>query len=282
MPDLPEETPEWMRPVDGQREPVDLRTHVAHPARVYDFALGGKTNFAADREAAERTMSASPNMPTAARENRAFMHRAVRHLAGQGVRQFLDIGTGIPTSPNLHEVVQAVAPEARVVYVDNDPIVLGHARALLTSTAEGRTAYIDADLTDPAAILASEELGEVLDFHEPVALTLFAVLHFLPADLDQDEIVRRLLEPLPSGSYLAISHLTADFAPDRVKRGVREYNTLSSTALRYVDQPGMERFFSDLEMLEPGVVPAQRWRPDGPVTASDSDVCLYGGVARKP
>nr|WP_232534019.1 SAM-dependent methyltransferase [Plantactinospora sp. KBS50] len=198
----------------ADRPPVDLRTDVPHPARVYDYLLGGKDNFAADRAAAEKGLKANGNSRVPPRENRAFLARAVRYLAAEaGIRQFLDIGTGIPTAPNVHQVAQGVDSACRVAYVDNDPIVLSHARALLTGTADGMTEYIDADLRDVDGILNSPQLRRVIDLDQPVALLLIAILHFV-GDADQPyEIVRRLLAALPSGSYLALSHLTGDFDP---------------------------------------------------------------------
>jgi hypothetical protein len=272
-----------MRPADGQKEPVDLRTDVAHSARIYDYILGGKTNYAADREAAEHLLAMEPGPKDAMRENRLFMHRAVRFLAQQGVRQFLDIGTGIPTSPNLHEVAQSVAPESRVVYVDNDPIVLVHARALLASSPQGRTAYIDACLEHPEDILSSPELRATLDLGEPVALTLIAVLHFVAEESDPHGIVRRLVDALPSGSWLALSHLGTDIArQDALAHGMKVYEERSSTRLRGVDRAGMERFFTGLEIVDPGIQVVHRWRPDRPCDIDDFRISIYGAVARKP
>ncbi|KRV46776.1 methyltransferase [Wenjunlia vitaminophila] len=271
-----------MKPCGGRRKPFDLRTEVAHTARVYDYVLGGKTNYAADREVASKLMAIEPGPLTAMRENRAFMHRVVRELAGRGVRQFLDVGTGIPTSPNLHEVAQSVAPEARVVYVDNDPIVLAHARALLASAPRGRTAYLEAPVQEPEQILNSPMLKGTLDLDEPVAVTLIAILHFLPPDPEPREIVRRLLEPLPAGSYLAVSHMTADFAPRAVRRGAQVYNSAAEVSLHPADRAEMEAFFDGLDLLDPGVVPLHRWHPDGPVTVEDEVISMYGAVGRKP
>ena len=298
------------------RGPVDLRTDRPHPARVYDFLLGGKDNFAADRAAAEQGMKANPNSRIPPRENRAFLRRAVAYLAREaGIRQFLDIGTGIPTSPNVHEVAQAITPEARIVYVDNDPIVLAHARALLTSGPTGRTAYIDADLRDVESILKSPELGRTLDLDQPVGLLLIAILHFIGDDGDPYGIVRRLVQALPPGSCLALSHLTGDYEP-AAWAGVTEVFRKQGVTMRVRSRAEIERFFTGLDLVEPGLVPVHRWRAeaepppaqaaddpdltaeewaedaeDGDLTAgdggrrtgppTDGQVSVYGGVARK-
>jgi hypothetical protein len=193
---------------DPDHYAADLHTDRPHPARVYDYLLGGKDNFAADRAAAEAGLKVNPNAATAPKENRAFLMRAVRFLVDAGVRRFVDIGAGLPTSPNIHEIAQGLEPTVEVAYVDNDPIVLVHARALLTSTPEGRTSYVDADLADVDRILGSDDVRRMLGSGEPVALLLFAVLHFFPDDADPYGIVRRLVDALPPGSYLVISHIT--------------------------------------------------------------------------
>ncbi|OAA27099.1 S-adenosyl methyltransferase [Frankia sp. EI5c] len=264
-------------------EPTDLRTDVPHSARMYDFFLGGKDNFPADREAAEQALTAFPTLRIAAQQNRAFVHRATRFLAGEvGLHQFLDIGTGIPTSPNLHEVAQGIAPGARVVYADNDPIVLAHARALLASTPEGRTAYLNADVREPEKILGSTEVRETLDLTRPIALSLIAILHFFPDADEVADLLRRYLDALPSGSYLALTHATSDAAPDEADRLVEIYRQrgipLTTRPLAEV-----EGFFAGLELVEPGVRFVHRWRaevaPDGP---TDAQVSWYGGIARIP
>ena len=274
----------WSRLAD-RLDPVELRTDVPHTARIYDYYLGGKDNFPADREAAEQTLKVYPDAPIAARQNRAFVHRVTRFLVAEaGIRQFLDIGTGIPTSPNLHEVAQSIAPECRVVYADNDPIVLAHARALLTSTPEGRTAYLDADLREPDRILESAELRDTLDLTRPVALSILAVMHFIPDSDDPYGIVRTLVDALPSGSYLTFSHGTADFSPGgEVSRASEVYRKrgIPGTA-RTLAQ--VERFFEGLEIIEPGIQLVHRWRPDDsvPTDLTESQVSVYGGVGRKP
>jgi hypothetical protein len=200
-----------------------IDTSRAHPARMYDYLLGGKDNFDADRAAIAALLKSVPNARTGARENRAFLGRAVRYLTAEvGIRQFLDIGSGLPTAGNVHEVAQSVAPESRVMYLDNDPIVMAHARALLVSHPAGRTAYVQADLHDPEAILALPAVRETLDFGQPVALMLLAVLHFFPDEEDPHGIVATLLRALPPGSYLVASHVTSDYNdPDAAANGVQ-------------------------------------------------------------
>lgn len=274
--------PRWSSLAE-QLTPVDLKIDVPHTARMYDYYLGGKDNYPADRQAAEQALAVFPNARTAARENRAFLVRTTRYLAGEvGIRQFLDIGTGIPTSPNLHEVAQAIAPDARAVYADNDPIVLAHARALLTSTPEGRTAYIDADLRDTDRILAAPELRGTLDLTRPVALSILSVFHFVPDEDDPYGIVGRLMDALPSGSYLVLTHITPDCAPAEIERVAEVY--------RRQGIPGaprsrleVERFFEGLELIEPGVQVLHRWRPDSTSNGdlTDAEVSVYAGVAFK-
>jgi hypothetical protein len=262
---------------------VDLRTNVPHSARVYDYLLGGKDNFAADREAAAQITGVWPSLPTSMRANRNFMTRVVHHLATEhGIRQFLDIGTGLPTHPNLHEVVQGVAAESRVVYVDNDPIVLAHARALLTSTAEGRTTYIDASLRDPEAILRAPQLIDTLDFDQPVALCVLAVMHYIVDEQEAHAILDTLMRPLVSGSALALSTATADTAPDEVGRGIAVYNARGIVS-KVRTGPEVEGLFAGLDLVEPGVALVHRWRPDAESKAiDDTKVSMYGGVALKP
>jgi hypothetical protein len=255
-----------------------------HPARVYDYLLGGKDNFAADRAAAENGLRANPNSRIPPRENRAFLRRVVRYLAREaGIRQFLDIGTGIPTSPNVHEVAQEVAPDARIVYVDNDPMVLVHARALLTSSPTGRTEYIDADLRNVEGLLASPQLRATIDLDQPVGLLLIAIMHFVGDDDDPYGIVERLRAALPSGSYLALSHLTGDFDA-AAWEGVAEVYRRTGVTLQVRSRAEIERFFAGLEMIEPGVQVLPAWRPDDDAGAPPTDVqvSVYGGLARKP
>ena len=271
-------------PDASESEPssADLRTDVAHSARVYDYLLGGKDNYAADRAAAEEVVRIAPYMRTSVRANREFMVRVARYLAAEaGIRQFLDIGTGLPTSPNLHEVVQEVDPSARVVYVDNDPIVLVHARALLTGTPEGRSRYIHADLAEPDAILASPEVRDTLDLSRPVALCLIAVLHFVHDEELARGVVRRLMDALPSGSHLALSTITIDSAPEEVCDAVRRYNARGINS-KARTKAQVRSFFDGFELIEPGLTPVHHWRPDERARAiDDSQVSMYGGVAVK-
>jgi len=258
----------------------DFDTSVPHIARVYDYWLGGKDNFAADRELGERTLAAYPNLVFSVRANRAFLARAVRFLAAEaGIRQFLDIGTGIPTADNTHEVAQRVAPESKIVYVDNDPIVLSHAQALLTSKPEGTCAYLDADLRDPDTILAAA--ADTLDFSQPVAVMLIAVMHFIGDDAEAGEIMNRLTGACVPGSFVALSHAASDIDAAQMAEMVRRLNqsTAEKTTLR--DRPGVTRLFDGLELAEPGVIRAAEWRPDSPAEAA-SPAALWAGVARKP
>ncbi|MEU8819246.1 SAM-dependent methyltransferase [Actinoplanes sp. NPDC048796] len=262
----------------------DLHTDRPHPARVYDYLLGGKDNFAADREAAHRGLKANPDSRIPPRENRLFLRRAVRFLAERGIDQFLDIGTGIPSAPNVHHVAQAVEPRSRIVYVDNDPIVLAHARALLTGDPRGRTEYVDADLRDVDAILRAATRTGALDLDRPVGLLLIAILHFIGDEDEPGKIVERLLAALPPGSYLALSHLTGDFRPEAWAQ-VAEIYRRQGVTMRVRSKPEIERFFTGLEMVDPGLRVVPAWRPDlGEPTEpapSDDQVSVYGAVARK-
>ncbi len=250
---------------------------------MYDYYLGGKNHFAADREVAEKLLTSVPSGRTGARENRAFLGRAVRYLTGEaGVRQFLDIGTGLPTTENVHEVAQAVAPSSRVVYVDNDPLVLAHARTLLTSDPEGRTAYIQADLRDPSPILSSPEVREVLDFSQPVALMLVAVLHFMPDEFNPARSIATLLDALPAGSYLVASHLTAEHDPAGSAAGMRAYQAAGVPIQLRDSSEFAELAFSGLDLVPPGVVLVSEWRPTGTgPRPAPFEVNCYGGVARR-
>ncbi|GAA2586280.1 MULTISPECIES: SAM-dependent methyltransferase [Streptomyces] len=265
--------------------PADrIDTEHAHSARIYDYILGGKDYYPADREAGDAMAKEWPALPVHMRANRDWMNRAVRWLAEEaGLRQFLDIGTGIPTSPNLHEIAQSVAPEARVVYVDNDPIVLTLSQGLLSSTPEGRTTYIEADFQRPEAVLESDEFRRTLDLTRPVALTVIAIVHFVLDEDDAVGIVRRLMEPLPSGSYLAMTIGTAEFAPEEVGRVAREYAARDMPMrLRTIDEA--HEFFEGLDLTGPGIVQVHKWRPDdrGEQGVRDEDIAMYGAVARKP
>ena len=255
----------------------DFDISVPHIARIYDYWLGGKDNFAADREAAERAMAATPTIVPGVRANRRFLGRAVRHMAEAGIRQFLDIGTGIPTANNTHEVAQSVAPKARVVYVDNDPIVLSHARALLTSST-APTAYIDADARDTAKILA--EASDLLDLGQPTAVMLIAVLHCIPDSDDPYRLVRDLMDAVPAGSYLAITHP----ARDQVEAANRAEESLTRSMgqkVTFRTREQLSRFFAGLELLEPGVVAIQDWRADSALDFDSPPTAMWGGVALK-
>jgi S-adenosyl methyltransferase len=256
-------------------------TSHAHSARIYNYWLGGKDNYEADRRAAEAALRANPGIGIDVRANRAFLARAVRFLASEcGIRQFLDIGTGLPTASNTHEVAQAADPYARVVYVDNDPIVLAHARALLTSTPEGATAYLDADLRDTGTIL--EDAAATLDFSRPVALMLLIILHLIPDSDDPDGVVARLMSALPSGSYLVLAHPASDIRPAEQAEMTRRVNArLSGPPATMRDRAAITRFFDGLELAEPGVVQPQQWRSP-PGEAAPREVTAWCGVARKP
>jgi hypothetical protein len=253
---------------------------VPHPARVYAYWLGGKDHYLADRLAAEEVMRRRPQVVAGARANRAFLARAVAYLAAEcGIRQFLDIGTGLPAPNSTHQVAQAIAPECRIVYVDNDPLVLVHARALLTSTLQGSCDYIEADLRDTSAILAGA--AQTLDLTRPAAVLLLAVLHFI-ADIDDPaEIVASLARKLAPGSYLVISHLTGDFAPGPVAAGVAAYNTLVPTALISRSHTQVSALFGELSLVPPGVVPLTEWRSTlGDPSTWHAD--MYAGAACIP
>jgi hypothetical protein len=261
-----------------------IDTSRPHAARVYDYYLGGKDNFAADREMAEKAQASWPTIRTSARENRAFLGRAVRYLAEEvGIRQFLDIGAGLPSADNVHEVAQSTAPSCRVVYVDNDPLVLTHARALLTSGPQGRTAYFQADLRDPAGILAHPVTRDVLDFTQPIALMLVGVLHLVPDEDKPGDIMRTLLDALPPGSYLAASHGTAEFAPEETAGAVRAFRE-AGVPFQPRDSHEFARLaFVGLELVPPGVVVTSEWRPQSDLQPRPRpfEVNTYGGVARK-
>jgi hypothetical protein len=259
----------------------DFDTTVAHPARVWDYWLGGKDNFAADREAGERVIAAMPNMGAVARAGRAFLATAVHYLAaGMGIRQFLDIGTGLPTSNNTHEVAQQFGPESRIVYVDNDPIVLTHARALLTSNARGATAYVDADLRDTGKILA--EARTTLDFSEPVALLLLHVLHFIPDTDDPWGVVAKLMEPLASGSYLVLAHGTRELDRMDLREATSQYNENTAAKIWPRNKAEVARFFDGLELVEPGITPVGVWRPGPMEDIPAHGLSTWTAVGRKP
>ena len=245
---------------------------------MYDYWLGGKDNFAADRQAAQAALTAYPGMARLARENRAFLRRVVRYLAGEaGVRQFLDIGTGIPTAGNTHEIAQEAAPECRVVYVDYDPVVLTHARALLASKPEGTTAYIDTDLRDTGTLL--EKAAQTLDFTEPVAVTMLAVLHAVGDEDDPYAVVAQIMRAAPSGSYLAISHIAAELESEQLDKSRDSVNRISHQQYTHRSHAEVLRFFDGLEMVEPGLVELRYWRPTIETRRVTPGWC---GLGRKP
>jgi len=262
-----------------EESPPEINTSVAHPARVYDHWLGGKDHYPADRAAAEQAIQALPDIARFARANRAFLGRAVRFLAGEaGIRQFLDLGTGIPTSPNVHELAQAIDPTSRIVYVDNDPIVLAHARALLRSTPQGATSYLDADLRDPDTILKAA--AATLDLSRPVAVLLLATLQLIPDTDDPYRIVTRLLDEVPPGSHLAISHPASDVHAEATAEAAERLKRLHvGVTLR--SRAEVARFFTGLHLVAPGLVQVHRWRPE-PDERPAGEVSIHAGIARKP
>jgi SAM-dependent methyltransferase len=253
---------------------------VPHAARVYNFWLGGKDHFEADRVAGEQVRKLRSEIVTGVRANRSFLSRVVRYLVAEcGIHQFLDIGTGLPAPDNTHEVAQQIAPECRIVYVDNDPLVLTHARALLTSSTEGSCDYLQADLRDTDAILG--EAARTLDFTQPVAVLLLSVLHLVPDAEDPPRVVASLADALAPGSCVAISHMTADFAPGPVAAAAEAYNALAPVPVTARTHAEVTALFGGLSLVAPGVVPITGWRPDIPdPLAQPAD--LYGGVARMP
>jgi hypothetical protein len=264
-------------PVHGA---VDLRTDVPHPARVYDYWLGGKDNFAADREAAEAVIAVRPTVVRDIRANRAFLRRAVAWLASEaGIWQFLDIGTGLPTKPNVHEIAQAIIPSARVVYADNDPLVLSHARALLASGPEGETDYVDADLRAPDEILA--QAARTLDFTRPVALLLVGILHLIGDDENPDGIIARLMEDLAPGSYLVVNAPASDVHAQVAAEGARRLAEAGSTPVTRRSREEVAGFFSGLDLVEPGVVQTHRWHPDPGISTGEYEVSAWAAAGRK-
>jgi SAM-dependent methyltransferase len=264
--------------------PPEIDTSRPHTARIYDYYLGGKNHFAADRTVANNVLRDWPSVRVAAREQRNFLGRAVRFLAAEaGIRQFLDIGTGLPTADNVHEVAQAIAPSSRVVYVDNDPLVLAHARALLTSSAQGRTAYIHADARSPFSILDDPVVREVLDFGQTAGLIIVGILHLLPDSDKPAEIVATLLRALPPGSYLVASHLTAEHDPARLDTGVQTFLRAGMPGQLRDSASFGELAFSGLDLVPPGLVLVSEWRPSGTgPRPTPVEVSCYGAVGRKP
>jgi hypothetical protein len=269
--------------VDDDDGPPEIDTSRPHPARVYDFLLGGKDNFAADRAVAERLLQAWPQARQTARENRAFIRRAVRYVAGEGVTQFLDIGSGLPVTGNVHEVAQDIDPSARIVYVDNDPIVLAHGQALLVSSPEGMCSYIQADLREPEGILSHPGLAKTLDFGQPVGLILAAVLHFVRKEEKPARIVRTLVDALPSGSYVIASHSTGEYSQGAGEGLAAIRLGTGITGQERASDEFADLVFPGLRLVPPGVVPVSEWRPEpGAVVPARSEVGLNGAVGRKP
>jgi hypothetical protein len=273
-----ESDPSVAAPTQAQHR---IDTTTAHPARRYNYWLGGKDHFAADRESGDAVAAAFPTARVSALENRAFMRRAVTFLTREvGIRQFLDIGTGIPAPNNTHEVAQAIAPETHVAYVDNDPIVLSHARALLSSTPDGATSYIEADLRDYQKILLHPDVSRIIDLSRPVALMMVAILHFLRDEENPYAIVSSLIEALPTGSFLVVSHGTADHAPAQLRAKVIDGIKHGVIYPRTRDE--VERFFDGLDLVEPGVVSVADWRPDdeSQPRLTPAETATYGAVGR--
>jgi S-adenosyl methyltransferase len=261
------------------RELPKIDTSVAHIARVYDYWLGGKDNFTVDREVGEKVLAIHPETVLSVQANRKFLARSVRYLAAtEGIRQFLDVGTGLPSANNTHEVAQAAISQAQVVYVDNDPIVLAHARALLTSSTDGATGYLDADLKDTDAILAGA--ARLLDFSQPVGVMLVAVLHMLRDAENPQAIVDRLMSAFPAGSFLVISHLASDIEQETMAEMGRRLNESMTQQFTMRTRAQVAAFFDGLTLLDPGVVRTHEWRPDSARDAGTPGV-LWAGVARK-
>src|SRR6266498_5592834 len=264
--------------VDQRPAPAGIDTSVPNGARIYDYMLGGKDHFQADEAAAEQMIAANPAAPRTARANRAFLGRAVRFLAEDaGIRQFLDLGTGLPTQQNVHEVAQAAAPDARVVYVDYDPVVVMHARALLATT--DKVTVVQGDLRRPDEILAHPATRKLIDFEQPMAVLLVAILHFIADEEDPAGIVARLRDAMAPGSYLAISHATADFDPDRAVEAIKIYKGATAPLVPR-SRAQIERFFEGFELLDPGLVQLPQWRPDAETRTPAYQVPIYGGIGR--
>jgi hypothetical protein len=262
---------------EGRAPQID--TSVPHSARVWNYWLGGEDHYPADRAVGDQVMTMFPDITRLARADRAFLGRAVRFLAGEaGIRQFLDVGTGLPTANNTHQVAQAIAPQSRVVYVDNDPLVLVHARALLASSSQGACSYLEADLRDTGRILA--EAARLLNFRQPVALILLGIVGQIPDSDQPREVIRRLLEPMPPGSYLALSDGVS--TSESFTDAVRHYNENSANTYHPRSPEQLAGFFDGLETVAPGIVPLPQWRPDDPAAAGKEDVPGMAGVARKP
>ncbi len=266
---------------EDQQKPLRIDTRVTHSARFWNYLLGGKDNYPVDREAAHQILSLIPNFRDTVRAERAFLIRAVGHLVSEvGIRQFLDIGTGLPTANNTHEVAQMIAPECHIVYVDNDPLIMAHARALLTSTPQGATDYIQADLRDPETIL--QQATRTLDFTQPVGLMLLGIVNFITDDDEAHAIIERLLGALSSNSYLLLSHPTAEVDAEAMEEAMRLWNESGAAPIISRSRQQLIRFFDGLELLAPGVVSCSRWRPDPCDLGTPTEVFHFSGVGRKP
>ena len=261
--------------------PADPKIDISVPqsARIWNYWLGGKDNFAVDRAAGDEVLTRIPDIALGARAERAFLMRVVRYLIAEaGIRQFLDVGTGLPTQNNTHEVAQSLDPTSRVVYVDNDPLVMVHARALLVSSPEGVSEYVQADLREPETILAAA--AQTLDFDQPIALMLLGVVNHLMDDDQAYDVVARLVAAMPAGSHLVLTHSTAEIHGELMLEVMRETTERGGTPIRARDRGQIARFFDGIELLEPGVVSCSRWRPEGTGEAAPAEVYLFGGVGR--
>jgi hypothetical protein len=259
----------------------EIDTTVSHSARIWDYWLGGKDNYPVDRAVGDQIAQVLPDIVTQAKADRMFLGRVVRFLAGEaGIRQFLDIGTGLPTVDNTHEVAQRVAPESRVVYVDNDPLVLVHARALLTSTPEGATDYLQADLRDPADVIAGA--ARTLDFRQPVAVTMLGVLWHVLDDSEAASIIGRLMGALVPGSYLAIAHPTLEVTGQKMAEAIELWNQYGTPPGTHRTPQQLARLFTGLELVEPGLVSCTRWRPEASPFGEPAAIDQYCAVGRKP
>jgi hypothetical protein len=259
--------------------PTEIDTKIPHIARVYDYFLGGKDNFPCDREAAALILKGNPGMRDTCREQREYLRRAVRQVTGLGIRQFIDIGTGLPTQENTHEVAQKIAPDARIAYIDNDPIVLAHARVLMADQDHGRTVFIHADAREPGKLLADPDLTDVIDFTQPIAVLLIGILHFMPDNENPGELIDALLDAVPEGSYLAISHGTPDYAP-AMGDAVQAAYQASSMPCRVRTSAEVMALLKGVELVDPGLVLLAEWRPDRPVPANRQQI-TYAAVGRK-
>jgi hypothetical protein len=267
--------------LSGQRQLPVVDVTTANTARVWNYWLGGKDNYPVDEQVGDQIQAVMPQIVDLARAVRGFLTRAVRHLAGEvGIRQFLDVGTGLPTANNTHEVAQATAPDCRIVYVDNDPLIMAHARALLTSTPQGKTDYIHADLRDTATIL--KQAARTLDFGQPVALMLIGIMEHIADDEEARAIVNRLLDPLPSGSFLVLSDPTTDIGGEAMRESIRLWNENATPPITPRSHQQIARFFERLDLLEPGIVSVSLWRPSTGDLGSPVEVGNIGGVGRKP